>query len=276
MSFDKYWFEKYIIDCVVEITHPKQGTGFWILPDGHILTCYHILVTADRWGREVENSDVKIKYHGKDYIAVLDKEHSKKELDIAVLTVKEEIDEKIHFVPLGDPELNTEVQVFGYRVGEDGKTFKKGYHISGMLRPGQILNEGGLVYNLETNQPPLSSVAGMSGSPVYDMNTTKVIGIQGSEERTGPSICYVHPVAKIYKLWPELRIKNFNSIRKDFNIYFMATDLPRSIFILSMGLLQSQLKNVFDKTVISTAEQTLVDIEGEKVLGNLNKILVLC
>jgi hypothetical protein len=89
----------------------------------------------------------------------------------------------------------------------------------------------------------------------------------------GPSMCYVHPVAKVYKLWPELRTKNFTSIRKDFNIYFMSSDLPKSIFILSMALLKYQLENKLGKEVIGNAEQTLVTIGDEKIVGKLYKIL---
>jgi WD40 repeat protein len=285
MSFDKYLFEKYTKDCVVEISFSdslEKGTGFWVLPDGHILTCYHVLITTRIEGKsilsrkvEIENNEAQIKYHGHVYIAELDRERSKKELDIAVLKVKE-ISEKIHFVPLGDPELNTEVQVFGYRVDGKSETFKNGYHISGTLRFGQVLNDGGLVYNLETNQPPNSTVKGMSGSPVYDLNTSKVIGIQASEEKRGPSICYVHPTAKVYKLWPELRSKNFHAIRKDFNTYFMTNSLPKGVFTLSIALLQETLENKVGKRAIGVAEQTIFNIGGERVTGKLNKILGTC
>jgi len=277
MSFDKYLFEKYIKDCVVEILKPNQGTGFWVLPDGHILTCYHVLFNQKLkpWNRDVdiENIDIKIRYHEKEYTALFDKEHSKPEIDIAVLTVKQ-VKEKIHFVSLGDPELNTEVHVFGYRVdGNEKEAFKNGYHVFGMLRSGQVLNDGGLVYNLETHQPPNSSVSGMSGSPIYDINKKRVVGLQYSQEEVGPSICYVHPIEKVYKLWPELRINNFNSIRKDFNIYFLSSDLLKNIFVLSAALLQYQLENKLGKETIGIAEQTLVNIGDEKVVGKLYKIL---
>jgi WD40 repeat protein len=276
MSFDKYLFEKYTKDCVVEILSPNQGTGFWVLPDGYLLTCYHVLITKhkDLLGNDVvtEHTKATIRYHGQDYLAEIDPEHSKKELDIAALKVNA-IEEKFHFVSLGDPELNAEVQVFGYRVGDNEMTFKNGYHISGILRLGQVLSERGLVYNLETNQPPNSSVRGMSGSPVYDLNTTKIIGLQGSEESKGPSICYVHPIEKVYKLWPELRIKNLTAIRADFNTYFMTGDLLRSVFILIIVLLQSQLESVLDKTVLDSAEQKVYYVQGEKTEGKLHKIL---
>lgn len=260
MPFDKYLFEKYIKDCIVEILSPNKGTGFWVLPDGHILTCYHILKT--NWGIEKESSGAEVRYHGKNYFAVLDKEHSKKELDIAVLIVKE-IHEKIHFVPLGEADLNTEVHAFGYRVGFNG------YHISGIIRQGQETPDAGLVYNFETNQHNDSKTDGMSGSPIYDINKKKVVGLQYGQEEAGPSICYVHPTAKVYKLWPELRTKNFNSIRKDFNIYFMTSEVPRSIFVLSMALLENALR----KDSINNAEQITVDIIREKVNSESSKNL---
>ena len=263
-------FEKYIKDCVVDFQNPYQGSGFFVLPTRYLLTCYHVIDPA----KFHKDSNIPIAYRKKIYHAQLEHSLSRKDLDIAVLVVKDFIDE-IHFVPLGDPELNTEVHVFGYRADEekvDG--FKNGYHVSGMLRPGQRVREKGQVYNvlnLETNQPENSSLNGMSGSPVYDLNKRKVIGLQFGEGES-PSICYVHPITRVYDIWPGLRISNRSISKTNFNINtHSSVALHQIIISVIISLLQLQVEEEVRKNFDKST--TLTQVEIQKIKDKIIEVI---
>ncbi|SRR6266568_3934265 len=187
---------EYIQQCVVKILDLKRillGTGFWVLPDGYCLTCFHIV--ADR-KKILEN--LWIEYKGEIVQAVYEPSLSSPVNDIAVLKAQANNFGPVPIVPLGLARMNSEVQLFGYREG-----FKEGFSITGKLRPGQTLTVG-KVYNLETSMPDGSSIGGMSGAPVFDPVQKLVIGILYGEEEKGPAFSYVHPIDKAYQSWPAL------------------------------------------------------------------------
>ena len=197
-------FETYIEQCVVKISGRLQkGTGFWVLPDGYCLTCFHII--ADKGG--TPSSEIDVEYKGKLLKARYCPGLSNPDEDVVVLEVTDKQAQPVDYTLLGPAEMDTEVRSYGYRQGSEG------YRMTGTLRPGQFFAEVGEVYNfVETSMPDGSSVAGMSGAPVYDYRRKIVVGIQYSEEKEGPVTSYVHPIEKVYKSWPELKTRNATTL----------------------------------------------------------------
>ncbi len=194
-------FEEYIAKCVVKILKPRHrisGTGFWVLPDGYCLTCFHVIADKGRI-----RSSIEIEYGGELLQAVFCPKLSNPDKDVVVLKVADESIQSVPYVPLGLAQTDTEVRSYGYRHG-----WTEGYIITGVLRPGQFLGKVGEVYNLETHMPDRSSVIGMSGAPVFDPRRGVVVGILYGEEEEGPATSYVHPIDKVYESWPELRTRN--------------------------------------------------------------------
>lgn len=192
-------FENYIEQCVVRILGEcEEGTGFWVLPDGYCLTCFHIIVGE----RGIPSSEVSIEYRGKPLKAKYCSDLSNPDGDVAVLKVADEQIRPVDYVLLGLAEMDTEVRSYGYRKGSEG------YRMTGTLRPGQFFAKVGEVYNFETNMPGNSYVDGMSGAPVFDPKRGVVLGMQYGQEEEGPAISYVHPIEKVYKSWHELETKN--------------------------------------------------------------------
>lgn len=189
-------FNEYIKACVVRILTPRTGTGFCVLPGGYILTCHHVVTST--WSRTIE-----LEYDGHKYAATIVTELSNPNKDIAVLKLLDATALSLSPVPLGKAEIDTDVRVFGYR-----KDFPDGYQMTGQLRPGQVLPLTGEVYNFETYLPDQTNLDGMSGSPVFDSQKKRVIGIFYGQENKGPSVSYVHSIEKAYEYWAELESKN--------------------------------------------------------------------
>ncbi|MEA5480573.1 SUMF1/EgtB/PvdO family nonheme iron enzyme [Pseudanabaena galeata UHCC 0370] len=208
--------------CVVKILAPKKfnakqrdviGTGFWILPDGYLLTCYHVFKDGIN---KNSNTFVEIEYNGKPIKASYKAELSNPEQDIAVLHVTDKTIQSVPFLLLAqnvEQEIEQEVLIFGYR-----KDYDSGYLLYGTLRRGQKLNEVGEVLNIETNMPDNSSTQGMSGSPVYNEKKNVVVGIQYAQDPLGPSISYVHPINKASISWKELLEKNSTAFTENVEI----------------------------------------------------------
>lgn len=190
-------FAEYLKRCTVKVLKPRLGTGFWVTPDGYILTCFHVVKPAGR------RTSIEIEYRGSRFEASLHLDLSCPEEDIGVLQVTNPDVRPIFCAPLGSAAIDTSVQMFGYRRG-----FPEGFQLAGVIRAGQRISGAGAVYNLETHMPDGSDVSGMSGSPVFDLRQRTVIGIQYGQEGEGPSISYVHPIDKIYRRWPTLRERN--------------------------------------------------------------------
>jgi HEAT repeat protein len=207
--------DEYVKLCVVKIfTKPRRGflsirrepeicgTGFWVLPDGHIVTCYHVVAQEGRVPGSVD-----IEYRGRRQEAIFCPEKSNPKADLAVLQVTDEHLQP-DYVLLGQAEVDVEAGAYGYRRG-----FPEGYSMTGVIRRGELFSSSmGEIYNFETRMPGRSSVTGMSGGPVFDVKQGVVVGVQYAEEKEGASIGYVHPVDKIYENWPELKARNSTTL----------------------------------------------------------------
>jgi hypothetical protein len=189
------WFHKDRTEPWPRAKLSRIGTGFWVLPH-YCLTCLHNLENS------LDNT-VWIQYGDDIKKAFYKKELSCSENDIAVLEVPE-MEGKV--LPLGRaPRKDIRVRAFGFRRDWPGGG---GFTANGMLRYGQRMEGAGPVDTFETELPPGSSLAGMSGCPIFDPERAIVVGIQHAEEEKGPSISYVHTLDQIVGSWPDLLPSN--------------------------------------------------------------------
>jgi len=135
-----------------------RGTGFFITPNGYLLTAYHCV------GESPDDIFIKTHFDGK-YPAVLDQRKSLRdsEYDIAVLKIDYEPN---HYLPLGmvsDEHITDEIVAVGYPAGHKPentqiKTFIG--KISGFRTDNKIENDaikgqgqsGGLIYHYKTHR----------------------------------------------------------------------------------------------------------------------------
>lgn len=181
------------------------GTGFWVLPNGFILTCHHVIVEACPKGR-YDSIRVQLQNASTTIVAEYRQDLSHPASDFAVLWIDPKEVERIEF-PLLDQssnqELDRDVIIYGFR-----NNLPNGYRLEAKLRQGQRM-EVGEVFNLvDISLPPRSSIHGMSGAPVFDKARGVVVGLLYAQETEGPSTCYVHPITKVYQIWKELKILN--------------------------------------------------------------------
>lgn len=203
-------FEQYMRQFLVKVLDAKGGllgTGFWVLPEGYCLTCFHVI--ANR-GKLLQSP--RLEYNNTIIQSTYESEISNPSKDIAVLRVTEKDFQPVPTVHLGPARMDTTVRLYGYREG-----FAEGYSITGSLHPGQTLQNVGKVYNFQTTFPDQSTIGGMSGAPVFDPKRNMVVGILYGEEKQGPSVSYVHPLEKVYEYWPALvnRIRRFAPSRAE-------------------------------------------------------------
>ena len=198
-------FEDRVKKSVIKILRKGKivGTGFWVLPDGYFITCFHVISNK----KMVVYPIINIEYNNTPYTAEFCSQFSDSKNDIAVCKLLSEKKVNVHSVSLGFPKTGLAVRSYGYR-----SRWEEGYSVTGRLYSGENIPSRGYVYNLkDTDMPPGSTLEGMSGAPVYELKREVVVGIQYAEEEGGPSICYVHSVEKVYTSWPELLKKNRQS-----------------------------------------------------------------
>lgn len=152
-----------------------RGTGFFITPDGYLLTAYHCVKDA------LDDIYVKTHFDGQ-FKAVLDQQNSlwDSEYDIAVLKIDYQPN---HYLPLGivtDEHITDEIVAVGYPAGHKPentqiKTFMG--RISGFRTDNKIENDavkgqgqsGGLVYHYKTHRVVGLATAGYK--PEVILNT---------------------------------------------------------------------------------------------------------
>jgi hypothetical protein len=147
-----------------------KGTGFFITPDGDLLTAYHC-VKDYNLGIKLETSA-----GGEPIKAQLDEDNSLKKFDIAVL--KTTSTPPSHCIPIGNVsgkvQASDEIVVLGHHA-YSGK-------ISRFLKPHKI---------------ELSDSVGESGSPVFHYATKRIIGLTLGERQ---AICFT----PLFAIWEEL------------------------------------------------------------------------
>ena len=182
--------------CEILADDGPRGSGCFVLADGHLITCHHVIEGASnlrvRLAGETESRPAT-------YVPDLS---SDPRLDVAVL----KIESPSPCVQLGPARSLAEVLAHGFRPGEKA-TEPNGHTFHGHLSPGQDLHTGersGPVMNFDTNS---GLVKGVSGGPVYDPELRRVVGVLRAIE--GEARAYV---TDLQAAVPELVALNLETV----------------------------------------------------------------
>ena len=224
MSISEDIIKNYDKGIVKITTHDglNVGTGFIVTDDAIICTCYHLvgdIDTKESYNNiQVYFTNIKQSVSATFLLKDDDNPCVDPENDIAFLEISKEDQDKLkksgqELIPL---PLSESV-VFGHRFISRGFTkedeFSHGLRSSGEIRG--ITN-----YKLPSdNEIPIVQLyakdigEGMSGSPVLDIDTNKVIGMidriyDKEEEKKDPNLVMAIPVESLVKVYPELVKKN--------------------------------------------------------------------
>lgn len=207
----------------------NNGTGFFILPTGYILTCHHVIFGLQRLQVKISNGEV--------FQAEYLEKFSNPVADFAVLKLS---NVTVGAVQLGRIREGCEVYGYGFRPKEI-YIEPKGHTFPGHLEPGQelrfpvssdikalieeipldqrqpwnILSDEFRINNVRTFISAGNLEPGISGGPVYDKQLRRVVGIfRAIEEKDGiPSkIAYVIPIDDIFTCWQDLEEINRLSV----------------------------------------------------------------
>ena len=159
--------------CTVAIATPErniQGTGFFISPNGHLLTCAHVVESAGGW------ENVRVNGQGVELVYLGDRTRD----DFAILQLSgyqgASVPLAVNFQPM-DRFLS-----IGY-----GRTdFPQGASIDGTITDmnpqSEFSNLPMLRLRVKANSQQVQG--GYSGSPVFDAETQRVIGIIAAYDNT--------------------------------------------------------------------------------------------
>lgn len=242
-----------------------NGTGF-LVTSSACLTCYHVIRDVAAQNPSI---GVNVEYRGHRLKAYYRETRSNAVKDVAVLDI---LDTKLPNVELFALErkckiVDKEVRAYGYRKG-----FSEGYTATGTLRPGENLpEERGYVYNLETNMPDKTSLAGMSGCPVFDSQGEKIVGILMGEETAGPAISYVIPIETVYERWPELQPSqpSWSSTWLSIFLFFITVPFGFNIWLHSAFGIKREFLFLMAIPLFITLVWVILREAGQQFLGNL-------
>jgi tetratricopeptide (TPR) repeat protein len=203
-----------------------RGTAFFVLPDGHALTCHHVVFGLP----EIK---VQLPDESMPRPAEYDAEHSSPETDVAVLRVSGAPRPGLQLARGRAAQL---VYGYGFRPGSIAAE-PEGHTFPGRLSPGQALRlrpspevradldaigdlarkpwnqlpdeyRTGTVFNLDLVQ---GVQQGVSGGPVYDPELRRVTGMFRAVE--GDRLAYVLSLDSVFDRWPELESDNERQVR---------------------------------------------------------------
>lgn len=177
------------------------GTGFFITPDGYILTCYHVIE------RYLSGNTVIIKTHkGDELTAEFDESKSciQSDIDFAILKVKAEEGSDYPYLPLGkESEEGDNWCTLGYNFP---LTYGSDYGRGTIFSKSPRLDYKGYNLRLECKLPIRG---GSSGSPLVAMKSGSVIGIINSTPmEDGSKEAFATPIQDVLSIWPELEKLN--------------------------------------------------------------------
>jgi V8-like Glu-specific endopeptidase len=172
------------------------GTGFLISPNGHFLTCNHVIEDARNIKPRTRITKDGIREDKDDYKCEL--MSTSNELDVALL--------KLDGIDL--PYLNIEKDYIAYEYEKGSEVCLSGYPFGKRTASDCSYNPGTISAILSDYEPEcvnldISGKCGNSGSPVLDMKTGSVIGIfRGSMdegEKKIEEINYMRPIKYFWK-----------------------------------------------------------------------------
>ncbi|MEH2094757.1 AAA-like domain-containing protein [Nostoc sp.] len=179
--------------CTVAIATPEgciQGTGFFISPNGHLLTCAHVVESAGGW------EEVRVNGQGVELVYLGDRTRD----DFAILQLP---DYQGASVPLG---FNFQPMDRFLSIGYGRTDFPQGASIDGTITDvnpqSEFSNLPMLRLRVKANSQQVQG--GYSGSPVFDAETQRVIGIIAAYDNTEGALAL--PLVTVRQKWSNLSI----------------------------------------------------------------------
>lgn len=195
---------EYLEKCVVLVYFNRKvivGTGFLVLPDGHVLTCYHSFRDNDINLNSNDTSFIHILYENDLLKCEYSYAFSNLEKDVVVLKI-EERKEKFPFLPLGDCKIDNKIYSWSFQDNE----YFRGYPIYGEVAGFTKRKKDGIELDCilikETNIE-----AGCSGAPLYDKKCKCVDGII-NEKKHNRNEAYAIKISEVYEKWGFLEEEN--------------------------------------------------------------------
>lgn len=167
-----------------------QGTGFFITPDGYLLTAYHCL------GQYAENITIKTNF-GKEFKAQFEEDKSSKDFDIAVLKVDETIDISLPLGVVSKEHVSDPIVALGYPAGHRDDNQEIGVYSGEISR---FRDD----YKIENN---VIKGPGQSGGPIYHYPTQRIVGVavEGYKCEVMTDTALATRIEELLKKWPELQ-----------------------------------------------------------------------
>lgn len=177
--------------CTVAIATPEgyiQGTGFFISPKGHLLTCAHVVESAGGW------EEVRVNGQGVELVYLGDRTCD----DFAILQLSSYQGAS---VPLA---FNFQPMDRFLSIGYGRTDFPQGASIDGTITDmnpqSEFSNLPMLRLRVKANSQQVQG--GYSGSPVFDAETQRVIGIIAAYDNTEGALAL--PLATVRQKWSNL------------------------------------------------------------------------
>ncbi|OYD96813.1 molecular chaperone Tir [Nostoc sp. 'Peltigera membranacea cyanobiont' 210A] len=186
--------------CTVAIATPEgciQGTGFFISPNGHLLTCAHVVESAGGWEK------VRVNGQGVELVYLGDRTRD----DFAILQLP---DYQGASVPLA---VNFQPMDRFLSIGYGRTDFPQGASIDGTITDmnpqSEFSNLPMLRLRVKANSQQVQG--GYSGSPVFDAETQRVIGIIAAYDNTEGALAL--PLVTVQQKW--LNLSTFLDINQN-------------------------------------------------------------
>jgi hypothetical protein len=177
--------------CTVAIATPEgyiQGTGFFISPKGHLLTCAHVVESAGGWEEvRVNGEEVELIYLG-----------DRTRDDFAILQLSD-------YQGQGVPLLLTFAPGNPFRsIGYGRSDFPEGGTIEGNITDANSHADFSnlSMLRLRVMADAQQIIGGYSGSPVFDIQLKAVVGMIAAYDNTQGGLAV--PLTTVQENWPEL------------------------------------------------------------------------
>jgi len=170
-----------------------QGTGFFITPDGYLLTAYHCLEQCYNFA---DNIIVKTNF-GNKFKAQFEDGKSSKPFDIAVLKVDENISICLPLGVVSKEHVSDPVVALGYPAGHRDDNQEIGVY-SGEISK---FRDDFKIENNAVKGP------GQSGGPVYHYPTKRIIGVavEGYNSEVMTDTALAARLEPLFDKWSELQ-----------------------------------------------------------------------
>jgi len=205
---------------IIDSEGKVRGTGFFIRPDGYVVTCYHVIKHCK------ENIKIGVFSESEPILGEIVREYELN--DIAVLKINRE---KCQVLPLSiEWKLGDKIFSHGFSIQHSLKQFPKGFPMNSALS-GKTTLEGEInllvLENTEVDR-------GMSGAPAVNKRTGEIIGIlklKYEPGKNGNQKTLIIPADSLFEKWPEL-MKYHESIQDKNKIKL---DIPNIQSVLRQG-----------------------------------------